>query len=761
MSIGEKFATKNEVEVLRRKLQLALSGATIVQIESEETGVANFTDLADVPPTYAAAGNFAVRVKSTVDELEFAEILGTANQISITHNAANVTIAAIPQFILSDASAAPYIKLVNASDTARDPVFQWAVGATPVTKFTMGVDDSDGDKWKVSAGSALGTTGLLTITSDGFVGISNSSPEGFLHVTSPLGASTSDMIFEDLNANRAVQLVLRNTVRTWTIASDASPDRFGIHDSTASKNVIFIEGGSGNIGLVWEDVSAWVGAYGGSFSFGTNAANLIGMKTNSTFPTTVPSGVVEFGPASTSAGTSLAIKSGTISSHVGGSHLFINDTTNANQTIGLTITTTALDEIISLKLAGLAHGMTTYTETDTFGDIRENSSASNGGIEINGYTKGSVAIGLYGFSTAGDTATGDLAFGALTFYALKKSGTAAADFLATENVVVIKPHYGGDLCGVWGCRANGDTWQSGVITAPTLNLSATSNQIVLQSAGVTGTITATPASSNKVWTLQDVTGTIYQTGGTDVAVADGGTGVSTFALNGVLFGNAANAIGVTAIGAEGQFLRVGANPFVPAWSTLTLPNTGTAYRLPVFSATNVMTELAAVGATGQYLAGNTGAIPSWANISAFEPALGNPGTTGWVLSSTDGGVRSWIAAGGGGTFLSLTDVDEPNYTGHAGHFVVVNGDEDALIFSASSVAAHDVLSVTHGDTLASAVSVGSMIFGNATPKWAELNAGTEGQILEMGATLPGWGRTITISDSAASGGSNGDIWLEY
>jgi hypothetical protein len=68
-----------------------------------------------------------------------------------------------------------------------------------------------------------------------------------------------------------------------------------------------------------------------------------------------------------------------------------------------------------------------------------------------------------------------------------------------------------------------------------------------------------------------------------------------------------------------------------------------------------MTELAAVGATGQYLAGNTGAIPSWANISAFEPALGNPGTTGWVLSSTDGGVRSWIApsAGGGGDFLVM------------------------------------------------------------------------------------------------------------
>ena len=31
----------------------------------------------------------------------------------------------------------------------------------------------------------------------------------------------------------------------------------------------------------------------------------------------------------------------------------------------------------------------------------------------------------------------------------------------------------------------------------------------------------------------------------------------------------------------------------------------------------------------------------------FEAALGNPGTTGWVLSSTDAGIRSWIAASAG------------------------------------------------------------------------------------------------------------------
>lgn len=44
-------------------------------------------------------------------------------------------------------------------------------------------------------------------------------------------------------------------------------------------------------------------------------------------------------------------------------------------------------------------------------------------------------------------------------------------------------------------------------------------------------------------------------------------------------------------------------------------------------------------------------------ITNAEPALGNPSVTGYVLSSTTGGVRSWIAmtgGGGGGTWGSIT-----------------------------------------------------------------------------------------------------------
>ncbi len=63
-------------------------------------------------------------------------------------------------------------------------------------------------------------------------------------------------------------------------------------------------------------------------------------------------------------------------------------------------------------------------------------------------------------------------------------------------------------------------------TFAALNLSATSNQIVMQSAGVTTTLTESGATTNKVITFPNFTGTLYISGGTDVAIADGGTGAS-------------------------------------------------------------------------------------------------------------------------------------------------------------------------------------------------------------------------------------------
>lgn len=128
--------------------------------------------------------------------------------------------------------------------------------------------------------------------------------------------------------------------------------------------------------------------------------------------------------------------------------------------------------------------------------------------------------------------------------------------------------------------------------------------------------------------------------GTDLAVADGGTGVSTFALNGVLYGNGASAIGVTAIGAAGQMLRVGADPFVPAWSTSTFADTYAIGTILIASAANVVTGLAA-GATTEILVGGGGAAPVWttatgtgAPVRAGSPTFTTQITTPQIVAAS-------------------------------------------------------------------------------------------------------------------------------
>jgi hypothetical protein len=87
--------------------------------------------------------------------------------------------------------------------------------------------------------------------------------------------------------------------------------------------------------------------------------------------------------------------------------------------------------------------------------------------------------------------------------------------------------------------------------------------------------------------------------------------------------------------------------------------------------------------------GATGVVVLDAGDVGAEPALGNPASDGYVLSSTAAGVRSWAAGGGGGGATDFTDLgDVPTaYTGEVGKYVVVNATEDGLEFAGSAAPA--------------------------------------------------------------------------
>jgi hypothetical protein len=103
---------------------------------------------------------------------------------------------------------------------------------------------------------------------------------------------------------------------------------------------------------------------------------------------------------------------------------------------------------------------------------------------------------------------------------------------------------------------------------------------------------------------------IYRAGGTDVTVADGGTGASAFTQYGVMLGNAGNTLNVTAAGTNGQILRAttGANP---SWSTATLPDTYVKGDILTATAANVIGPITAVAVGSVLISNGIGDVAIW------------------------------------------------------------------------------------------------------------------------------------------------------
>lgn len=101
---------------------------------------------------------------------------------------------------------------------------------------------------------------------------------------------------------------------------------------------------------------------------------------------------------------------------------------------------------------------------------------------------------------------------------------------------------------------------------------STATALALTAAGTTGQLLQSAGTGTPTWTSDLLATTtigsayVYRTGGTDVAVADGGTGKSSYAVGDILHATAAGTLAGLANVAVGQVLVSGGVGVVAAWT---------------------------------------------------------------------------------------------------------------------------------------------------------------------------------------------------
>jgi hypothetical protein len=144
----------------------------------------------------------------------------------------------------------------------------------------------------------------------------------------------------------------------------------------------------------------------------------------------------------------------------------INDSENANMTIGLTINQVAYDdEILAFKSSDVAQAWVSLTEADTYGFFRKYQ-ANGGGHQICGVVDHGasfpIALELMGVSGVNATTLKTTSgYGIVNVLAQQYSGDAAANIVANGNVFSVRCRVGGSVVTRFIVDEDGDFFYDG------------------------------------------------------------------------------------------------------------------------------------------------------------------------------------------------------------------------------------------------------------------------------------------------------------
>lgn len=165
---------------------------------------------------------------------------------------------------------------------------------------------------------------------------------------------------------------------------------------------------------------------------------------------------------------SLENDNGTIASIFGAGKVYINDTSNANMTLGLTINQGAADnEILALKSSDVTHGLVQVAETDTFAAFKKWNDVG-GGLHINTITTSGAAVPFKIEAYSGgnvDTTKSTAGRAGIELQLSQHDGAnGLANIVADGNVLGVRARVGAAYVTVAIIDEDGDLWLNGGIT---------------------------------------------------------------------------------------------------------------------------------------------------------------------------------------------------------------------------------------------------------------------------------------------------------
>ena len=144
---------------------------------------------------------------------------------------------------------------------------------------------------------------------------------------------------------------------------------------------------------------------------------------------------------------------------------FIGDNANTKMTRGLTINQAGYDdEILALKSSDVAHGVTDFAETDTYGKFQK-TNADEGGLAIWSFSETITAFRHLAIATTDNTTKSAAGIAPYIIDVFKKSGTGVGNVGADANIVAMRMN----SSSRWILDEDGDTWQPGEITCASLS----------------------------------------------------------------------------------------------------------------------------------------------------------------------------------------------------------------------------------------------------------------------------------------------------